>query len=247
MNSGQRQFALDILKTPKPSLQNFIVPESLNLRLVSLTDALKTITHAWESKTPIPAGFAWIYCWGPEGSGKTHLLRAMANEAEKWGEKFIYLHPSDQANWERVEQHVDQLPNVILIDDVDTLSESQQSTVFRIQIEAKARPSLFLFLTGKSSIAGLTLRDDVKSRLGSGMNFELSTLSDNEKILAIHQAAKDRGITLSSDVPPWLLSNFHRDLPSLLSLIEALDQFALEKKRAITLPLLREFLQSPLF
>ncbi len=247
MNSGQRQFALDILQTPKASLQNFIVPEKLTNRLVSLTDALKKISQHWESHLPIPNELAWIYCWGAEGSGKSHLLKAMANEAASSSMSALYLQPSDSATWEKTSQSIESIPNVVLVDDVDLLNEEQQTILFRIQIEAKARPTIFLFVTGKSSIAGLHLRDDIKSRLGSGMNFELNTLSDKEKILAIEQAAKDRGIHLSADVPPWLLSNFHRDLPSLLSLIEALDQFSLEKKRAVTLPLLREFLQSPLF
>ena len=43
----------------------------------------------------------------------------------------------------------------------------------------------------------------------------------------------------------YLLTRLPRDLPSLATLLSRLDQFALARKRAITLPLVREFLQTP--
>jgi len=51
-----------------------------------------------------------------------------------------------------------------------------------------------------------------------------------------------RGLNLSAEVAPWLLRHFHRDMPSLMSLLEALDAYSLETKRAITLPLVKEML-----
>jgi chromosomal replication initiation ATPase DnaA len=65
-----------------------------------------------------------------------------------------------------------------------------------------------------------------------------------EKIKAIKDFSKARGVTLSDDIAPWLLENFHRDLPSLISLIEALDHYSLQTKRSITLPLVRDLLKN---
>ena len=243
MSEAPRQFALDISKTPEPGLSNFIDPHPGN-SAISIVDVLNKISSSWETNTPIQHDFSWLYCWGADGSGKTHLLKAMLAKAIELGKSAIYLHPSDTATWSALEKRIEQLPNALLIDDVQSLNTEQQALLFRLQIESKEKPGSLLFITGNQSIAGLNLRDDVKSRLGWGMNFELSVLSDSQKIIAINQAAQERGINLSQDVAPWLLSNFHRDLPSLLSLIEALDHFSLERKRAVTLPLLREFLQS---
>jgi DnaA family protein len=44
-------------------------------------------------------------------------------------------------------------------------------------------------------------------------------------------------------VLPWLLSRFYRDMPNLMALLDALDAYSLETKRAVTLPLVRELLQ----
>jgi DnaA family protein len=48
---------------------------------------------------------------------------------------------------------------------------------------------------------------------------------------------------LSPEVLPWLLQRFYRDMPNLMALLDALDAYSLEMKRAVTLPLVRELLQ----
>jgi DnaA family protein len=73
--------------------------------------------------------------------------------------------------------------------------------------------------------------------------FQTQLLDDGEKIQALEQAAKARGLVLSPDVLPWLLNRFYRDMPNLMALIDALDAYSLETKRAVTLPLVRELLQ----
>jgi DnaA family protein len=45
-------------------------------------------------------------------------------------------------------------------------------------------------------------------------------------------------------VLPYLLTHFRRDMPSLSAMLDALDRYSLETQRPITLPLLRELLQS---
>jgi len=61
----------------------------------------------------------------------------------------------------------------------------------------------------------------------------------------LKHAARERGIMLADDVPAYLLTHFRRDMPSLMALLDALDRFSLEQKRAVTLPLLRTMLASP--
>ncbi len=87
---------------------------------------------------------------------------------------------------------------------------------------------------------GLKVREDLRTRLAWGLVFRLNPLSDDEKITVLMQAAQARGLQLSHDVPTWLIKHYQRDLRSLMRLLDALDQFSLEKKRAVTLPLMRE-------
>lgn len=56
----------------------------------------------------------------------------------------------------------------------------------------------------------------------------------------LNRVAAERGVAISSDVVPWLIGHTSRDIRALLRLFDALDRHAFERKRAITLPLLRE-------
>ena len=57
---------------------------------------------------------------------------------------------------------------------------------------------------------------------------------------------RDRGLRLEPEIVQYLLRHGRRDLTSLLRTLDALDAASLERKRAITLPLLREVLQRDL-
>ena len=134
-------------------------------------------------------------------------------------------------------------PSVITVDDVDQLDDRLVGSLFRILNTVQASKAIYIFMTGKAAPANLKLREDLRTRLGWGLVFQTQLLDDDEKILALGEAAKARGLVLSPDVLPWLLSRFYRDMPSLMALIDALDAYSLETKRAVTLPLVRELLQ----
>ena len=101
-------------------------------------------------------------------------------------------------------------------------------------------------VTGQASPLALALKDDLRSRLGWGLVYGLRPLDDNDKATAIHQLARERGVTISNDLVPYLLAHTSRDMRALIGLFDRLDQYALARNRAITLPLLREYLQMKL-
>jgi DnaA family protein len=92
----------------------------------------------------------------------------------------------------------------------------------------------------------LALREDLRTRLGSGLICLLAPLSDAEKIAALAAQAQARGLRLPPEAYPYLLARVPRDMRSLAAVLAALDGYSLEHKRPITLPLLREVLQAPL-
>jgi DnaA family protein len=84
------------------------------------------------------------------------------------------------------------------------------------------------------------------SRLGSGLVFHLQPLSDGEKAEALRAHATSRSFALRDEVVAYLLRYSRRDLPSLISILDALDRHSLETGREITLPLLRKMAQPTL-
>jgi DnaA family protein len=243
-----KQFALDIGHTPKPSLNNFLAGENL-----ALHSTLLALVKSWEVKVPRldsenPLNQRWIYWWGPEGSGRTHLLSAIGDAAEQLGLKHLPLTPNEPISWVRLEESlpihcVSDIPSIITVDDVDRLDERLVASLFRILNAIQGSKAVHIFMAGNAAPGNLKLREDLRTRLGWGLIFQTHLLGDDEKIEALQQAAQARGLVLSPDVLPWLLNRFYRDMPNLMALIDALDAYSLETKRAVTLPLVRELLQ----
>ena len=91
----------------------------------------------------------------------------------------------------------------------------------------------------------LALREDLRTRLGSGLIYRLHCLTDGDKIAALTALATTRGLRLPPEALDYLLARAPRDMRSLAALLMALDRYSLEHKRPITLPLLREVLLTP--
>lgn len=246
-NPLPRQFALDLSQPPKASLENYLPGKDH-----ALVSTLKILCQSWKKTSEQinnPLNHRWIYWWGPAGSGRSHLLSAMTNTAESFGIQYFSLYPKEPTAWVRVEEKMSLLasaecPSLIAVDDVECLDERLQAALFRILNGVHASKNMCILMSGNSAPATLNLREDLRTRLGWGLVFQTQLLTDDEKILALEQAAKARGLVLSPEVLPWLLNRFYRDMPNLMALIEALDAYSLETKRAVTLPLVRELLQA---
>jgi DnaA family protein len=103
-----------------------------------------------------------------------------------------------------------------------------------------------LLVSGKESPLHLKLRDDLRTRLGWGLVYQVHVLSDEEKAQALVQHAHSRGFVLPSEVAQYLLRHGRRDLPSLMAVLDALDAHSLSLHRAPSVPLLKEVLQQEL-
>ena len=101
-----------------------------------------------------------------------------------------------------------------------------------------------LVASGDAAPAQLALREDLRSRLAWGLAFELHPLSDAEKAAALRAHARARALDLGEDVVAYLLRHARRDMASLIAILDALDRYSLEQKRPVTLPLVRDALES---
>ena len=72
--------------------------------------------------------------------------------------------------------------------------------------------------------------------------YQLHPLSDMKKAGALQAHAASRGVRIDADVIPYLLVQLPRDMRTLVAALDALDAWALARKRALTLGLAREWL-----
>jgi DnaA family protein len=226
-----KQMALDIGLHTTPTLDSFFAgPNSAALQ------HLKLWTTS-QMPSPVPT-----YLWGESGSGKSHLLRAVQAELSNAGVSVGWL-DADQ------NEHLifDEAWTAVLMDDVHLYNLEQQQLAFNWFVNAltpKSGSPRWVLAAGMLPPADLKLRDDLRSRLGWGHVYGLQVLSDTERRAVLRSEADARGLFLSDEVMSYMLSRFSRDLSSLMSLLDHLDQFALQTKRAITIPLIKSMLES---
>jgi DnaA family protein len=87
--------------------------------------------------------------------------------------------------------------------------------------------------------AQLQLREDLRTRLGWGHVYDLQVLSEPERRGVLRQEADARGVFLSDEVMDFMLKRFSRDLGSLMELLDAMDGYAMQSKKAITVSLIK--------
>jgi DnaA family protein len=215
-----KQLPLRIAPGPAPTLANFM--PGANAALLS---ALQ--------ERPLPAS---LYLWGPAGVGKTHLLAALAAGARERGEPVVAADAATPTPWEWPEAGA-----LVLIDDCDSLDAAAQHAAFALYVGA-AGCRAPVVAAGRLPPVDLPVREDLRTRLGSGLVFRVQPLGDREALEVLVREADRRGIALSDEVTSYLLTRFARDLGSLMGLLDALDEFSLSQKRSVTVPLLRRML-----
>jgi DnaA-homolog protein len=226
-----KQMALDIGLHTAPTLESFFAgPNSAALEHLRLWTAS-------QKPSPVPT-----YLWGESGSGKSHLLQAVQTTLSNAGMSVGWL---DANQNERV--NFDESWTAVLMDDVHLYNLEQQQLAFNWFVNAltpKSGSPRWVLAAGMLPPADLKLRDDLRSRLGWGHVYALQVLSDTERRAVLRSEADARGLFLSDEVMSYMLSRFSRDLSSLMILLDHLDQFALETKRAMTIPLIKSMLES---
>jgi DnaA family protein len=134
-------------------------------------------------------------------------------------------------------------PGVTVADDVEALDAAGQQALFNA-INAAREEGGCVLAAGAAPPAQLALREDLRSRLGWGLVYEVKPLTDAERALYLRAEAERRGLRLADEVVWYLLSHVRRDMPSLRALLEQLDRASLEQHRRVTLPLVREALKA---
>lgn len=210
-----RQLILDLLPVSPPTLDNFVAGGN--------AETLAALT-TWLAGGLSDTSFC---LYGESGCGRSHLLQASG---------FDYVDAGMNPMLKNIA-----VADQLAIDNVEALNADGQIALFNLFNRLKMGGGR-LFTAAAQPPAHLDLREDLRTRLGSGLIYRLQALSDTEKAEAIAAQAKERALKLSPEAINYLLRHAARDMRTLSMLVVALDQYTLEQKRAVTLPLLRELL-----
>ena len=228
-----KQLILDLRPDRPPTLENF-VPGS-NAELLETLARLAAIR-------PGQMPSAHLYLWGDSGSGRSHLLRATIARALDEGRLAFFLSAPDLSDCLPEDENA-----LLAVDDVDRLSDNAQVALFNAFNRARVNAQSLL-LSGPVAPRGLApgLREDLRTRIGQSLVFEVRPLDDATRESILHSLAARRGLQLSGEVAGFLLTHARRDPPGMAAALDALDAASLEHKRPITLPFLRQLMQQGL-
>jgi len=126
---------------------------------------------------------------------------------------------------------------------VHLLDTAGQMALFALQNQVREHRGTSLVTAADLPPSQLRLRDDVRTRLGWGLVFALRPIAESDQAAALFAYARARGARVDEDLVPYMLTRLPRDMRTLVSVLDALDAYALARQRALTIPLLREFLQ----
>lgn len=132
--------------------------------------------------------------------------------------------------------------NAHIADNVHLLNAQAQIDLFNVYNQLKESGGI-LITAGLHAPTQMGLRDDLATRLAWGLVYQLLPLNDAEKALALNNHAAERGMRLPTEVVDYCLRYLKRDLSTLMSTLDALDEWSLTTKKPVTVPMLRQLLQ----
>lgn len=191
---------------------------------------------------PAAPGVVWL--WGRPGTGKTHLLQAACAAAGERGESAAYLDLMGAPSAGALEGC--ETLDLVCLDGLDAVAGHPEwnAALFRLHtLLHDAHGRLVLASVAPPASLPLTL-PDLRSRLLAAAVHQLTPLDDAGQCEALRQRAGAKGLELTEEAALYLVHRLPRDMHSLLRVLDQLDQASLAAQRRLTIPFLREALET---
>lgn len=226
----QDQLTLGIKLRDDANFENWYVGHNEEL-LASLKTLLQTTAGSY------------MLLWGARGSGKSHLLQAASQILSLNGRSF-YLPLTDAASFSpTVLENLDDFA-LICIDDVQEIVGKVvwEESLFHFFNRCQASDSrLLISIDSLANLKSIQLAD-LRSRLASGVTYQVKGLDDEQKLGALQLRAKRRGLSLNEEVGKYLLNHHSRDTTKLFDILEKLDTASLAAQHRLTIPFVKAVL-----
>ena len=202
-------------------------------------DILSSLQHALNSEYG-----GYIYLWGANGTGKSHLLHSAISWCESCLQSSCYI-PLQYIEQLKPEMLSDlENMHLICLDNLEFIADKPEweLAVFNLFNRIKAKGKLLL-ITSNTSARNLNIQlPDLKSRLDWGLNYQLQKHSDNEKLAILQLRANLRGLVLSDDSGKFLLNRASRNISELCQMLSQLDLASMSAQRKLTIPFIKQTL-----
>jgi DnaA family protein len=187
-----------------------------------------------------------MYLQGGKGSGKTHLLLAACAAAEAAGRRPQYLSLGRIRGHAREAFEGLEHADLVALDDLDAIGREARDEIALFDLHNRLHDAgASLLYAAQATPATLRLGlPDLRSRLSQCVLVSLRTLDDEGRRAVLRQRAASRGLVFDDAALDWLLTRCSRDLSNLAALFEQIDHASLAAQRRITVPFLRQLLDT---
>ncbi|MCE8021191.1 DnaA regulatory inactivator Hda [Halomonas sp. MCCC 1A11036] len=189
-------------------------------------------------------GEPFLYLWGAQGSGRSHLLQAACHAASDRDLRALYLPLRDLGHFPPLMLEDAERLDLVAIDDIDSVIgrrrwEEGLFHAFNRLRDAGKR----LVVSAAAAPRQLPVKlPDLASRLAWGVTFHLQHLDDSERLQALQLRARVRGMQLPDEVARYILHRGPRRLDELFEELAVLDSASLSAQRKLTIPFVKQAL-----
>ena len=169
----------------------------------------------------------------------SYIFQAIYNNLDK-NSKCIFISMKD--NKSEVLKDLDDFSH-IFIDSFNECFENKISEIdlFNLYNSSKDNSSK-LILRENSLIQKSILLPDLKSRIDSNIELVMPKLSDKDKKHIIEIELIKRGLSIKEKNLDFIMNHSSRNLETLQTLVNKLDKLTMERKKNISIPLIKELI-----
>ena len=233
-------------KLPEQLHLNVQLDDSISLDKFINCDSTKNFLNILINTTEDNSISNFYFIWGNEGRGKSYIMRGLHRKYLEEGKQTFHFSFRDNSTTStEILTNLDSLEAVFIEDfELMQISEDWERAMFNL-INGCYVSGTKIYLSSNIVSKDLPIRlKDLASRLSSFTAIEVPEITEEEKIQALLQSSKRKGLLLDNKTIQYIISYTSRSLSDLLRLLNELDSFSLKKKIKISPSLVREMVNT---
>lgn len=223
------QIPLDVQLDDSARLDNYFSDGN-----TQLIERLKTLSS--ESQD-------FIFVWGNDNSGKSHLAQAVCRNFSDNNLTAVYF-PLDNSQLKPEVLEGLEFADLVCLDSIDVIAGKQEweEGIFNLFNALKNSHRQFIIFSQQPPKDLSCNLADLTSRLSSMEIYKIRPLNEQQRVSFVIQKGEHRGLEITDEVAQFLLVRTKRDVNSLVEIIELLDKQSLAHSRRITIPFVKKIL-----